>query len=191
MAVKLRLRRMGKKRQPIYKVVAADARSPRDGRFIEAIGLYNPKTNPSTIEINEERALYWLNVGAQPTTTVKNILSKQGILLKKELEKKGLSEEEVNGKLEDWKNEKESKLTEKEKKQTAKKEEAKKAEPKVEAKEEQKEESKEAAPEEAPEEPKEKAVEEPKAETTPDSKENSDSSAPEDQGTASDESKKE
>ena len=65
---------MGKKRQPIYKVVAADERSPRDGKFIEAIGLYNPITDPATIDIKEERALYWLGVGAQPTTTVKGLL---------------------------------------------------------------------------------------------------------------------
>ena len=103
MAVKLRLKRMGKKKQPVYKVVAADARAPRDGRFIEAIGLYNPKTDPATIEINEERALYWLNVGAQPTTTVKNILSKEGILLKFDMTKRGKKEEEINAKVEELK----------------------------------------------------------------------------------------
>ena len=86
---------MGKKRQPIYKVVAADERSLRDGKFIEAIGLYNPITNPATVDIIEERALYWLGVGAQPTTTVKGLLSKQGILYKKELLGSGLKEEEV------------------------------------------------------------------------------------------------
>lgn len=102
MAVKLRLRRMGKKRQPIYKLVAADARSPRDGKYIEAIGLYNPKTDPATIEIKEDRALYWLGCGAQPTATVKNLLSKEGILLKKELLKEGLSEEAISAKLEEW-----------------------------------------------------------------------------------------
>lgn len=102
MAVKLRLRRMGKKRQPVYKVVAADSRSPRDGKFLEAIGFYNPLTNPATIDIKEDRALYWLGVGAQPTDTVKNLLSKRGILLKIELVKQGLSAEEVNAKLEDW-----------------------------------------------------------------------------------------
>jgi len=75
LAVKLRLRKMGKKKQPVYKVVAADSRSPRDGKFIEAIGLYNPKTDPATINIKEDRALYWLIVGAQPTDTVKNLLS--------------------------------------------------------------------------------------------------------------------
>lgn len=90
---------MGKKRQPIYKVVAADVRSPRDGKIIEAIGLYNPKTDPVTIEIKEDRALYWLSVGAQPTDTVKNILSKNGTLLKRELLKQGLSEEDANAKV--------------------------------------------------------------------------------------------
>ena len=93
---------MGKKRQPVYKVVAADARSPRDGRIIEAIGLYNPKTEPATVDIKEERALYWLGVGAQPTTTVKNLLSKKGILLKRELLNKGLSEDKINTEVENW-----------------------------------------------------------------------------------------
>lgn len=93
---------MGKKKQPIYKVVAADSRAPRDGKFLEAIGLYNPLTNPATINIKEDRALYWLGVGAQPTDTVKSLLSKQGVLLKKELLKSGLSEEEATAKLQDW-----------------------------------------------------------------------------------------
>ncbi len=110
MAVKLRLRRMGKKKQPVYKLVAADSRSPRDGKFIEAIGLYNPKTEPATVDIKEERAIYWLGVGAQPTDTVKNILSGQGIILKLELKKQGLSEEQINSKLEEWKKLKEANL---------------------------------------------------------------------------------
>ena len=109
LAVKLRLRRMGKKRQPIYKVVAADERSPRDGKFIEAIGLYNPITDPATIDIKDDRALYWLGVGAQPTTTVKGLLSRKGILYKRELLKSGLSEEEVALKLEEWAKNKEAK----------------------------------------------------------------------------------
>lgn len=133
MAVKLRLRRMGKKRQPIYKVVAADERSPRDGKFIEAIGLYNPITNPATVEIKEERALYWLSVGAQPTTTVKGLLSKKGILYKKELLSSGLKEEEVALKLDEWAKNKEAKLASKATKKAAKKVEAKvKEEEKVE-----------------------------------------------------------
>jgi small subunit ribosomal protein S16 len=102
LAVKLRLKRMGKKKQPIYKVVAADARSPRDGRFIEAIGVYNPLTDPATVQINEERALYWLGVGAQPTDTVKNLLSKKGILLKNDLVKSGLPEEKIEARMLEW-----------------------------------------------------------------------------------------
>lgn len=112
---------MGKKKQPIYKVVAADARSPRDGKFIEAIGLYNPKTEPATIEIKESRAMYWLNVGAQPTVTVKNLLSGQGIILRRELLKKGLKEEEVAAKLEEWKKLNEANLAAKLKKKADKK----------------------------------------------------------------------
>lgn len=111
MAVKLRLRRMGKKRQPVYKLVAADSRSPRDGRFIESFGLYNPKTEPSTVEINEERALYWLGVGAQPTTTVRNLLSAEGILYKRDLMKRGLSEEEIVKEMEEWLKQREARLS--------------------------------------------------------------------------------
>jgi small subunit ribosomal protein S16 len=95
LAVKLRLRRQGKKKQPIYKIVAADSRSPRDGKYIEAIGLYNPLTHPSSVDIKEDRALYWLNNGAQPTDTVKNLLSQKGILLEKHLKKKGVSDEKI------------------------------------------------------------------------------------------------
>ncbi|NWF87979.1 MAG: 30S ribosomal protein S16 [Ignavibacteriaceae bacterium] len=95
LAVKLRLRRLGKKKQPIYKIVAADSRSPRDGKFIEAIGLYNPLTHPATLDLKEDRALYWLNNGAQPTDTVKNLLSQKGVLLEKHLKKKGASDEKI------------------------------------------------------------------------------------------------
>jgi len=113
LAVKIRLRRMGKKGQPIYKVVAADERSPRDGKFIEIIGMYNPITNPATIDIKEERALYWLGVGALPTPTVKGLLSKQGILYKQDLLNSGLKEEEVAVKLEEWLKNKEAKIASK------------------------------------------------------------------------------
>lgn len=102
MAVKLRLRRMGKKKQPIYKVVAADSRAPRDGKFIEAIGTYHPKSNPAQVEIDEDRALYWLNVGAQPTDTVKNLLREKGITLRRELAKQGLSDEDIDKKMSEW-----------------------------------------------------------------------------------------
>jgi small subunit ribosomal protein S16 len=96
LAVKLRLRRLGKKKQPVYKIVAADSRSPRDGKFIEAVGLYNPLTHPATLEIKEDRAMYWLNCGAQPTDTVRNLLSQKGLLLEKHLRKKGVSEEKIH-----------------------------------------------------------------------------------------------
>ena len=109
MAVKLRLRRIGKKKQPIYKVVAADSRSPRDGKFLEAIGLYNPLTDPATLDIKEERALYWLNVGAQPTDTVKSLLSQKGIILKRELKRRGLAEEKIQEELANWAKLKEAK----------------------------------------------------------------------------------
>jgi small subunit ribosomal protein S16 len=78
--VKIRLRRTGAKKQPSYRVVVADARSPRDGRFIEIIGHYNPRTEPATVDIQEERALYWLSVGAQPTETVQYLLKNLGTL---------------------------------------------------------------------------------------------------------------
>ncbi len=113
MAVKLRLRRMGKKKQPIYKLVAADSHSPRDGKFIEAVGVYNPKTDPATIEVNDEAALRWLDHGAIPTVTAKNILSKAGVLLKRELLKKGLSAEEADAKVQEWKAGKNAKAAEK------------------------------------------------------------------------------
>lgn len=79
MSVKMRLRRIGKKKQPIYQVVVADARYPRDGRFIEKIGHYNPLTDPATINLVQEKALYWLKNGAQPTETVQSLLKKSGI----------------------------------------------------------------------------------------------------------------
>ena len=89
MAVKLRLKRMGAKNAPFYRVVAADARSPRDGRFIETVGTYNPLVNPAEIKIDEELAMKWLKNGATPTDTVRNIFSKAGIMEKFAKEKQG------------------------------------------------------------------------------------------------------
>ena len=89
MAVKMRLKRMGAKKAPFYRVVVADSRSPRDGKFIELIGTYNPLVTPAEIKINEELALEWLNNGAIPTDTVKNILSKAGIMEKYHNSKQG------------------------------------------------------------------------------------------------------
>lgn len=108
MAVKLRLRRMGKKKQPIYKVVAADARSPRDGKFLEAVGIYNPLTNPHTIDLKEDRVNYWLNSGAQPTDTVKSLLSQKGIILKRDISRRKLSEEKAQTEITNWKKLKEA-----------------------------------------------------------------------------------
>jgi small subunit ribosomal protein S16 len=80
MAVKIRLKRMGAKQAPFYRIVAADSRYPRDGRFIEAIGYYNPTTQPADVKIDSELALKWLNDGAQPSDTVRTLLSNAGIL---------------------------------------------------------------------------------------------------------------
>ena len=98
MAVKIRLARHGKKGYAFYHIVIADSRSPRDGRFIEKIGTYNPNTNPATINLDSDKALKWLNCGAQPTDTCRAILSYKGVLLKKHLlegVKKGAFTEEV------------------------------------------------------------------------------------------------
>ncbi len=82
MAVKLRLRRMGAKKQPYYRIVAADSRSPRDGKFIEILGTYNPLTQPAEIKLEEELVLKWLRTGAEPTETVRTLFRKTGILEK-------------------------------------------------------------------------------------------------------------
>ncbi|MBL7828536.1 MAG: 30S ribosomal protein S16 [Saprospiraceae bacterium] len=114
MAVKLRLQRKGRSKSPFYHIVAADSRSPRDGRFIEKLGTYNPLTVPATIEINRERAFYWITVGAQPTDTVRAILRFKGVLLKKHLQdgvKKGaLSQEQADEKLAAWVEQKETRI---------------------------------------------------------------------------------
>lgn len=85
MATKIRLQRGGRKSYAFYSIVIADARAPRDGRFTEKIGTYNPNTNPATVDLNFDRALYWVEVGAQPTDTVRNILSREGVYLMKHL----------------------------------------------------------------------------------------------------------
>lgn len=82
MAVKIRLKRMGSKKKPFYRIVVADSRSPRDGRFIETVGTYNPVAQPAEVTVNEELALKWLGNGAQPSDTVKNLLSQTGVLKK-------------------------------------------------------------------------------------------------------------
>ncbi|TYP59960.1 30S ribosomal protein S16 [Thermosediminibacter litoriperuensis] len=92
MAVRIRLRRMGAKKRPFYRIVVADSRSPRDGRFIEEIGYYNPLTDPAEIKINEEKALDWMRKGAQPTDTVKHLFKTTGILEKYKAQKSNREE---------------------------------------------------------------------------------------------------
>jgi small subunit ribosomal protein S16 len=101
-AVKIRLQRGGKKKQPIYRIVAADSRYKRDGRFLERLGQYNPSTDPITIDVKEGRIMYWLGVGATPTDTVKNLLSRKGIMLKWTLKKKGKDEATIAAEFEKW-----------------------------------------------------------------------------------------
>ena len=114
MAVKIRLARRGRKKMAMYDVVVADARAPRDGRFIEKIGTYNPLTNPATIDLLDDRAFHWVMNGAQPTDTVKAMLSYRGILFQKHLQigviKGAITQEAADKKLEDWKKAKEAQI---------------------------------------------------------------------------------
>ena len=102
MAVKLRLRRMGKKKRPFYRIVAADSRAPRDGRFIELVGTYDPICKPMSVELQEDRIMYWLQNGAQPTDTVKNLFQKKGVWLKWHLQKSGATEAKITEELGKW-----------------------------------------------------------------------------------------
>ena len=114
MSVKIRLQRHGKKQKPFYWIVAADARSKRDGRYLEKLGTYNPNTNPATIELNLDQAVQWLHNGAQPTDTAKAILSYKGALLKHHLDggvrKGALTQEQADVKLAKWLEEKAGKV---------------------------------------------------------------------------------
>ena len=114
MAVKIRLARRGRAKLAMYDVVVADARAPRDGRFIEKIGTYNPLTNPASIVLKDDRAFHWLMNGAQPTDTVKAMLSYRGVMLKKHLQigvvKGALTQEQADAKWEEWMKEKEAKI---------------------------------------------------------------------------------
>ena len=114
MATKIRLARHGKKGKPFYHIVTADSRSKRDGRYIERIGSYNPNTNPATIDIDFDRAMYWVGVGAQPTDTVRAMLSYKGVLYKNHLlngvKKGALTNEQAEEKFAKWLSEKEAKI---------------------------------------------------------------------------------
>ncbi len=117
MPVRIRLQRHGRKGRPIFSIVAADSRSPRDGRFIEKIGQYNPNTNPATIDLDFDSALEWLQKGAQPSDTCRAILSYKGVLLKKHLlegvKKGALTEEQVDERFDKWLEEKSQKIQDK------------------------------------------------------------------------------
>ena len=130
MATRIRLQRHGRKGYAFYHIVIADSRAPRDGRYTEKIGTYNPNTNPATVDLNFERALYWVLCGAQPTDTVRNILSSEGVYMKKHLlggvKKGAFGEAEAEAKFEAWKNNKQTGLANyKAKLEAAAKEEAK------------------------------------------------------------------
>lgn len=124
--VKIRLARRGRKKLAMYDVVVADARAPRDGRFIEKIGTYNPLTVPATIDLNDEKAFKWLMNGAQPSDTVKAMLSHRGIMLKKHLQigviKGALTQDQADSKLDAWLKEKTTKVDAKRDKASASKE---------------------------------------------------------------------
>lgn len=114
MPVRIRLSRQGRKKIPFYHIVVADSRAPRDGKYIERIGRYYPKTNPATIELNFDRALYWLQTGAQPSDTCRSLLSEKGVLYKNHLlngvKKNALTLEQAEAKFAAWLAEKEAKL---------------------------------------------------------------------------------
>ncbi len=114
MPTKIRLQRKGKKGQPFYHLVVADGRAPRDGKFIERLGTYNPMTHPSAITLDFERSLYWIQIGAQPTDTARSILSIKGVMLKhhllKGVQKGALTEDQAEEKFQAWLTEKEEKV---------------------------------------------------------------------------------
>ncbi|MCK5739193.1 30S ribosomal protein S16 [bacterium] len=102
MAVSIRLTRMGRKKKPFYRIVVMDSRKKRDGKFIERLGVYNPLVNPAVVEIDDEKAMKWLNDGAIPSDTVKNLFSRKGIMLKFDMAKKGFSEEKMQEEIQKW-----------------------------------------------------------------------------------------
>ncbi len=114
MPARIRLQRHGKKNQPFYHIVVADGRAPRDGRFIEKLGTYNPLTNPATIDLNFDRAVEWVKNGAQPSDTVRRILSYKGVLLRRHLqigvEKGAISQEQADVRFNEWLQAKEAKI---------------------------------------------------------------------------------
>ncbi len=114
MAVKIRLARRGRKKAATYDIVVADARSPRDGRFIEKLGTYNPNTNPATINYDADRAFYWMMTGAQPTDTVRAMLSYRGVLYRRHLQlgvdKGAITQDVADQRFADWKTDKDTRI---------------------------------------------------------------------------------
>jgi len=131
MAVKIRLSRRGRKKLSLFDVVVADARAPRDGRFIEKLGIYNPNTNPATVTLNEASALKWLLNGAQPTDTARTILSHKGLMFKKHLQigvnKGAITQEQADAKFQAWVSDKEGVVVSRKEKLAKDKADAKKA----------------------------------------------------------------
>lgn len=101
---------MGKKKQPIYRIIAADARSPRDGRFIEEVGFYNPNKEPMEISLKEDKVMKWIKNGAQPTETVKSLLKRSGLSYKMNMKKRGLDETKINDEMQKYESSKADKL---------------------------------------------------------------------------------
>ena len=143
MAVRLRLRRMGKKKQPFYRIVAIDSRVQRDGKYLENIGTYNPVKDPAELSLQTDRALYWLGVGAQPSDTVRSLLRRTGVMLRWDLLKRGKTEDEIEAEFTKWSalQDEKVKRSEAAKLQAAKAMEAEKAAAKKEAEEAEKAES--------------------------------------------------
>ena len=173
MSVKIRLTRMGRKKRPFYRIVVMDSRSSRDGGYIECLGTYDSISNPVKVRVEEERANYWLDRGAIPSDTVKNILQRQGVFHKRFLLKKGFDTAQIDEEMKKWEvlqierqRRQEATADAKKKKRAEKKaaseSEEVKEEAKVEAKEEVKEEAKVEAKEEVKEEEKEEEKEEDK-----------------------------
>jgi small subunit ribosomal protein S16 len=126
--VKIRLQRRGRKKLPVYKIVASDSRSPRNGRFIEQLGQYAPLADPATVTFDQERVMYWLKVGAQPTDTVKSLLSREGVMLRIHLMRKGKTEEEIGERLAEWMQQREARAAAKSSKKQRRAEKKKAAE---------------------------------------------------------------
>lgn len=121
MAVSIRLRRMGKKKQPFYRIVAIDSRVARDGKYLDNIGTYNPRMEPAAVQLDSERVAYWLSKGAKPSDTVRSLLRRQGLLMRLHLQKLGMDEAQISEAMKQW----EAQQAERQKRQEALREQKK------------------------------------------------------------------